>query len=184
MGRPSKLTDVQWEAIDRGLVNFHPKLTEDHCKSIGVRLLTVPDGEAAATEMLRLMLQFGQLEKAWKLPRISRYRFEFSVNGGRIDLLLFHVDGGISIVETKASHSMSGMAAGIGQLCVYASLIRDALGENFSPAYVRRILAASIEPEKSLTIMEACKMAGVEFAHLPSYRYLQSVLELLRRRAA
>lgn len=143
---------------------------------MGKDLLAVRDDEAAATTMLRLMLEFGQLERAWGLPRIHRHRFEYPVPGGRIDLLLFHADGGVSIVETKTPRSISGMAAGIGQLCVYASLIRKALGDAYRPAYVRRILSVAIEPEASLTIMAACEMAGVEFAHLPPFRVLEEAV--------
>lgn len=164
MGRPSKLTDAQWEAISK-------------------RLLAARDNEGAATEMLRLMLQFGHLESAWGIPRITGHRFEFPVHGGRIDLLLFHADGGVSIVEAKAFHNTSGLAAGIGQLCVYATLIHDALGK-YHHAYVRRILTAPIEPERSVTIMAACEMAGVEFAHLPPFRVLQQQLDRLRLKAA
>jgi hypothetical protein len=165
MGRPSKLTDAQWEMI-------------------GKRLLVVKDSEAAAIEMVRLMLQFGDLETAWSLPKIDRHRFEFPVKGGRIDLLLFHADGGVTIVEAKADRGLSDVAAGIGQLCVYATLLQDALGKAFVPVYIRRVLAAPLSPDASVTMMSACRLAGVEFAHLPTYAEFQTIIAPLRDRVA
>lgn len=144
------------------------------------RMLRMQNNEEAMALMLRLMLTFEDLEHAWSLPKVERHRFEFNLPGARIDLLLFHTDRSVSIVEAKAETDMRSTAAGIGQLCLYAALLPQVLIGDQSPALVRRILCAPVEPEKSLNLMRACEMAGVQFAHLPTFATFKARAEALR----
>jgi len=137
--------------------------------SFASELFKSRNNEAAAILMLKLFLMFGDLEKVLGVKKIERHRFEFSVCGGRIDLLLFHKDKGISIVEVKAQNDVRTILAGIGQLCLYEVGIRKKMVRR-PPKYINRILTAPIEPSVSLHIMEACEIAGVRFAHLPIYK--------------
>ena len=164
MGRKSNLTDHQWE-----------KLQHHDLHRVAVALLSISDNEKAVTQVLRLMLLFGDLQRVLKVKPISRYKFEFPVNSGRIDLLLFHNDGGISIVEAKADRLPREIALGIGQLCMYEAGLR----KKMRPAYINRILIAPIKSENSLEIMSACELAGVKFIHLPKFKKIKGDIEAI-----
>ena len=98
---------------------------------------------------------------------------------GRIDLLLFHSDASISIVELKAENRPSEVAAGIGQLCMYAAAIPRALHEKQRPAVIRRILAAHVPVDQSIDLVCACTLAGVRFAYLPSFASFKQQMDSL-----
>lgn len=156
------------------------KLNPDEAQltEIALGMLSLRYDESAVILMLKLMLAFGDLEFAWDLPKIIAHKHEFPVPGGRIDLLLFHADGGVSIVEAKAANSVGMIVAGIGQLCVYASVLPTAL-RKARPKYIRRILCAPLEPENSLVLLAACKMAGVQLGYLTSYGSFRALIDRL-----
>ena len=138
------------------------------------------DNETAAKALFRLMLDHGKLPKVWGFSKVGRYRTEFPVNGGRIDLLLFHSDGGISIVETKGHGAPREIAGGIGQLHVYAVLLPQAMRRMPAPKYVNLVLAAAVaheDPERALTIAKACESAHVRFLNLPTVKQMRDVIK-------
>lgn len=147
-------------------------------------MLRVRNDESAAVLMLELMLMFGDLERAFGLPRIHGHRFEFNVPGGRIDLLLFHEDGGMSIVEAKSESADREIVRGIGQLCLYAVALPRVLSSRQQPKYIRRILCAPIAPEECGRLMDACALAGVEFKQLPPFAMFKAQIEAAGLRAA
>jgi hypothetical protein len=174
MGRKSTLTEKQWVAIS-GKTNWH---------ELFASLQSMRNDEKAVILMLKLMLIFDDLHCAWGLPKIERYRWEFPVEGGRIDLVLFHVDGSVSLVEAKAQGSGREIAAGIGQLCMYAVAFPLALKNAKRPTCIRRILCAPIAPEKSLSLVAACNMAGVTFAHLGLVDYFKAQVDAINLQEA
>lgn len=152
-----------------------------HLMDLATRMLRMRNNEQAVTLMLRVMLTFNDLEKAWGLPKIERHRFEFAVPGGRIDLLLFHVDGSVTIVEAKAENGAMQISAGIGQLCMYAALLPTILTGPQKPTAIRRLLCAPIDPQDSLPLLEACKTAGVQLGYLPSFATFKQCADSIRR---
>jgi hypothetical protein len=156
------------------------KLTDEKARELAEAILNARSNEQAATTMLEMWLAFGQLHRVLKTAPIARHRFEFRVEGGRIDLLLFHIDGGLSIVEAKAENQPVIVAGGIGQLCMYAALLPAALGR-MNPAYINRILVAPLAPEKCIDLLKACELAGVRFCALPQFSILKSQADALRQ---
>lgn len=155
----------QW-LIDEGVVDGVNRLSND---------------EKAVVLQLKIMLVAGDLRRLLCVPKIERYRFEFSVQDGRIDLLLFHVDGGVSIVEAKPGAHPVSIAAGIGQLCYYAAVLPTKYPKGSSPAYINRFLCAPIAPERSLALVEACDMAGVKFVHLAPYSVFKARIDAIQQ---
>lgn len=137
--------------------------------------------ERAVTLMLRLALACGDLPMMLGVPSITGYRFEFPVATGRIDLLLFHVDGSVSVVEAKAPDRPTTIAAGIGQLCMYATALPRSLHAKQQPALIRRVLCAHVRPEECADIIAACEMAGVKFAYLPPFKMFKSKMDALMK---
>lgn len=170
MGRIQALTDAQVEGIDR---RFDlAGLYEDARR--------MENNERAVILMLKVMLAFGDLADALQVPKIAGGRFEFPVQGGRIDLLLFHADGGVTIVEAKPETEVRMIVGGIGQLCMYSVLLPAALHASRRPAYIRRVLCAPLAPEKSVDMIAACRLAGVDFVPLPSFALFKELIEAVR----
>lgn len=148
----------EWDIRDNGCIH-----------EFANELILSQSDEKRVMMMLRLFLAFGSLEKVLGVSKIYRHRYEVSVGGGRIDLLLFHKDGGVTIVEAKSGENPIDISRGIGQLCMYSTMLPYVIKKGPVPAYVNLILAAPIEPENSLNLMSACKMAGVRFVHLATH---------------
>lgn len=129
------------------------------------------------------MLAFDHLSDMWGLPRVIRHQFEYPVDGGRIDLLLVHVDDTATIVEVKAGRSAREVVAGIGQLFYYGSLLPEC-PFGFRPVIaVRRLLCSMLYPESALPVMDACNAAGVRYGHLPPYGTLKALTDKYREAA-
>ena len=169
MGRKSKLSERQWAESNEASV-----------RELANELLSLENNEKAVILTLKLFLMFGNLESVLKVSKIQRHRFEFAVSGGRIDLVLFHRDGGVTIVEAKAENQARFIAAGIGQLCMYASVISESLKKT-EPTYINKVLVAPIKPEDSLHLMNACQMAGIRFAHLAPFDVLHGQIGKLKK---
>lgn len=164
MARPSKLSDKQWAEIE----------------DVASQLNTMSDNEQSAILQLRIAILAGDLERWLGVNKIERHRFEFNVSAGRIDLLLFHSDGGASIVEVKGDCDMRSISGGIGQLCLYEHLLR--LSDKLSPKYINKILCAPVEkPEKGAHLIGACNIAGVKFVHLAPHKVFKARIDKLKR---
>lgn len=149
--------------------------------SLLASIRSAKDDERAATLIVRILLIGGRLEELWGLPRIVRHRFEFAVAGGRIDLLLFHADDTATIVEVKAAGALRDVVAGIGQLCYYAAVIPERFKASHRPIRaVRRLLCSTLTPEKAVPVMDACRVAGVIYGHLPTYPEFHAMIAHLR----
>jgi hypothetical protein len=166
MGRKSALTDKQWQAtVEKfdldGLLRDARDMTNN---------------ERSVMLMLRLSLACGDLARMIDVPAITGHRFEFGVDCGRIDLLLFHADGSVSIVEAKAENRATTIAAGIGQLCMYAAALPSALHKKQRPTTIRKVLCAHLDPAKCAILIAACEMAGVRFAYLPPFSTFRKMM--------
>jgi hypothetical protein len=135
--------------------------------------------ERSVMMMLKLMLACGDLSTALAVPPITGHRFEFTVPGGRIDLLLFHIDKSVTIVEAKAENGANTIAAGIGQLCIYAAALPSCIARNGDVPVIRRVLCAHVQPDKAVNLISACNMAGVKYAFIPSHKTFKKHFELL-----
>ncbi len=141
---------IDWEAIEKE----YPGLC---CLHLG-------NGESAVIELLKNILRCDRLAEIWGLPDILWFEFEFPLPRGRIDLILFHADGTISIVEAKDALNDRQIVAGIGQLCMYAVQVGHSKPNNG----IRKILTVPIagKNKSSLLIDNACRNAGVIFEPL------------------
>lgn len=164
MARPSKLTDAQWERLNKA-----------ELAKVSTILSSCSDSEKTAGHLVNMFLMFGHAEKALGVPAIQRYRREFPLPKARIDFLLTHRDGGVTILELKSRHNQTDLAAGIGQLFLYEALML-ATGQ-VAPKYVRKVLAAQMSNEDGAIIQSACEAAGVAFVRLPTHEQLLASIE-------
>jgi hypothetical protein len=163
VARPSKLINIQSGEV----------------RSIVDGLNSLSDNEKAAILQLKIMLLGGGFCSLFEVPKIVRYHFEYNLGIGRADLVLFHADGGVSLVEAKADGDTRTIAGGIGQLFLYSVLLEQKL--QIRPKYINRILCAPVKPEKGYQILTACRLAGVKFVHLATFECMKARVDLIRR---
>ena len=95
------------------------------------------------------------------VSKFSHAEFEFPVPRGRVDLVVFHWDGGITVCEVKdGSRGMQSVLAGIGQVMAYA--LQLGMGQG-AVSYINKALlfsrCAIIEEDR--IICQACESAGI-----------------------
>lgn len=139
-------------------------------RDLASNFLSSKNDEKAISDLMRIHLIFGHLERVLGVSRIIRHRFEFSVNFGRIDLVLFHKDGGASLVEIKSDGELRSIVGGIGQLFLYESSFKDFMRKTKPLKYINKILVSPLSPEKSLPVMSACVAAGVKYVHYATFK--------------
>lgn len=145
------------------------------------QLLTSRNDESMSMIILEMMIRFGHAEKMLSVPKITNYKKEMNLGGGRADFVLFHKDGGISIVEVKSDGDIRSIISGIGQLFLYESMMPSLFGRKIDkPNYIRKILASAIDFEKCEKISKACDLAGVNLVNMPTHKQLQSILKRYR----
>jgi hypothetical protein len=138
------------------------------------------DNEAAGVLQLRIHLAAGELHTLLKVKPFTRHQFEFQLKGlGFADLVLFHADGGVTIIEAKGSDGNRMVSSGIGQLFMYEAAYR--LQASCSPAYVNKVLCAPVGADKFMPTWRACELAGIRFIHLAEFKALQSALDIARQ---
>lgn len=155
MARPSKLTPER---------DWH---------KFAAQLLNLEHNESAVVEILRLFEACGHLGKALRVPRVERARFEYWAGAGRVDLLLYHTDGSLTVVEAKDSSCSREIVAGIGQVLFYESMIRKS-----NPGQkLRRRLVVLKSQWVTEHVRNACSVADVGLVVLPD-------MESVRRQMA
>ena len=137
--------------------------SDQEMRKLAQKFMNSRDDEQCIVTLLRMHCIFGQIRKMLGCSQIDRYKFEFGVKGGRIDLALFHTDGGVSLVEAKGSHDVRTVAAGIGQLFLYEAMYSAFKPKAKPPAYIHKYLVAPIEGEAVRIVDIACARAGVRF---------------------
>ena len=144
----------------------------------GINNLT--DHESCVTLQLKIIAITDGLAKFFKIPKLKGYKFEYKVSVGRIDLIMFHLDGGVTIVEAKGNTDVRAIASGIGQIFMYESVIRDNFRENKKPVYVNRILCAPIDDmDKFSKIEKTCNLARVNFVGMSSFKRMKKMVNKL-----
>ena len=121
-------------------------------------------GEAFLSGLFRSILA------AWKaevqlfngqVPEIIRWDQEFALPGSRIDYLLTHADGSVTVCELKdGGLGKQAVLAGIGQLIGYAIQVGAA---NAGVSKVRKALVFTALPstEDEIIVIDACVAANV-----------------------
>lgn len=141
------------------------------------------DDESAAMVQIKIMLISGDLRDVLGVPAFHEHCFDFQVKTGLIDLLLFHPDGGVTIVEVKADNAdVLVVAVGIGRLHMHSAALPAALPADQQPKCITRVLCAPIAPERSLWLMSACDQAGIRFVHLGSFEGFKAQIDALKRK--
>lgn len=139
------------DGADVGLVD--DRLREIVAPVIGLRHQI---GEAKACAMFDYSMRAGHFYD-FESPAVSFER-EFSVSGLRIDRVVRHEDGSITVVEIKPRGVMRDMSHGIGQSLLYAALMASAGHDRVRPALF--IPGPRIE-----ILAEAARLGGVQFLH-------------------
>ena len=96
-----------------------------------------------------------------EVPEIIRAEAEFPVPRGRVDYLLIHADGSLTVCELKdCAKGKQHVLSGLGQCIAYAVQIGMA---NAGVPKIRKALVFSSwgRPEEELLVMDACRSAGV-----------------------
>ena len=157
------------------------KYTQEERLGMALSLLSAKNDEKMAVLILKLIITFGDAEKMLSVSKIDSFKSELNLGNGRADIVLFHCDGGISIIEVKADNDIRTIASGIGQLFLYESMIPFAFkGKKDKPKYISKIIAAPIDFDKCDKINSACELAGIKLVNLPTYKQLQSILKRYR----
>lgn len=155
--------------------------TEGQAKELAIESRSLRDNEAAAVWQLKAMLAFGTLQSIIGGKPIRRIEYEYKLGSGRADIVLFHRDCGITIIEAKAAHNQGTIAAGIGQLFLYESEARQIMVGPHAPKYVHKVLSAPLHPEEAMPVWRACQIAGVKFVHLIRFKELAPLIARLAR---
>lgn len=96
-----------------------------------------------------------------KVPEIIHWQQEFSLPGSRIDYLLTHADGSITVCELKdGGLGKQSVLAGIGQAIGYAIQVG---ASNAGISKVRKALVFTALPsaEDEIVVIDACIAASV-----------------------
>lgn len=100
----------------------------------------------------------GTLAPGYGWPEIIDVRQEFPVPGGRIDLLLFHIDGSATVIEAKATDSARELMAGVGQLMGYGVQV----GYSRTLTKVRLALASRVPTSELRKVRPILRACGIE----------------------
>jgi hypothetical protein len=152
MGRKSSLTEKQWA-----------QLSEDEWRKLASDFLNSKDDEACIVLLLRMNCIFGDIRRIFKTSKIDSFKFEYPVSGGRVDLVLFHSDGGVSLIEVKGANGSRDVVAGIGQLFLYEAMFSQSKPKAKAPAYIDKFLLAPITGKSADKVDRACALANVKF---------------------
>lgn len=152
-----------------------PRATLELIENIRRDAAFVRDNESAAILQLKVLLLGGNLERLLGCAPITHHTFEYHLKGvGFIDLLLSHADGGVTIIEAKGPGTSRELSHGIGQLFLYEAAFRRLHDAQKPLAYVDRVLCAPADVGSEPTL-DACKLAGVSFLRLTTFRHLHKV---------
>lgn len=151
-------------------------------EAIGALAARVKGGEDWASLMLRIFALSGSLEPLLGCSKVSRYLCEFGMGQFRADLVLWHEDGGVSIVEAKGDGAVTGVVAGFGQVSMYALMYLQQCGTR-PPAYLRKYVVAPIVPEHMALCTLAALSCNVQFVPLPRFEGFKDQIAALAAKA-
>lgn len=137
-----------------------------------------PESWAALT--LRILAMTGQLGQILHTSPVVRYQFEYSLGQHRADLVCWHKDGGVSIIEAKGGDgTLTEVVAGIGQVAMYALLYLQQ--SETPPAYLKKFVMAPVaQYQIGLCVLTAVN-CNVQFLPLPMLGPAQDLVAALGR---
>ena len=146
----------------------------DNVRVIAERFINSKNDESCIADLFKIHCLFNQTAKMLQTSKIARYRFEYPVKGGRIDLVLFHEDDGISLIEIKSGHGAREIVAGIGQLFMYESMFMDSFKGKTLPKYLNKYLIfPSISEITDSYVERSCEVAGINYLVYPSFPLIE-----------
>lgn len=148
-------------------------MADKNSRALAQAFVNSKDDEACIMLLMRMHCIFGDIRRMLKTTKISRYRFEYFVGGGRIDLILFHADGGASLIEVKGNGSVRDVVAGIGQLFLYEAMFLESNPKTMSPAYINKYLVSPVAGNDAQRVAKACDRAGVVFFQYAPFGLIQ-----------
>lgn len=162
MAQPKKAAP-DWERIEADWNELAAK-----CEAAGLPPVVYAhitrDGEAFVSGLVRGLLASSRPDKLLfegMVPQVIRWEPEFPVPRGRVDYVVFHIDGSVTVCEVKdGRRGLQNVLSGIGQVLSYAAQV------GMARAGFREIRKALIFSSLSLLtedalVMESCEMAGV-----------------------
>lgn len=119
------------------------------------------NGEQTLVALEVAKLGYGYGSEIANFNKIDTVIKEYSLPHGRADVVIFHIDGTISVIEAKdGMKGYSHVVKGIGQVSLYASQLANKKINIKSVS--RYLLWSSVEDEATnAAITEACLFAGV-----------------------
>lgn len=122
------------------------------------------DGEAFITGLVRNLLASSRASELLfdgAVPEIIRVEPEFPVPRGKVDYVLFHADGSVTVCEVKdGRRGLQSVLAGVGQVLAYAAQVGMARAGFRSIRKALIFSSCQLLTEDTL-IIDSCEMAGV-----------------------
>lgn len=126
------------------------------------------DSERWAILALRILAMTGQLEPILRCAPIARYSFEVSMGLNRADLVCWHEDGGVSIIEAKGGDAgITSVVSGIGQVAMYALMYLQGCAN--PPAYLKKYVVAPVPGDQIALCVLTALNCNVQFVSLPAF---------------
>lgn len=147
----------------------------DEAYEIGRALLRIQNNEDCAVLILRIALHLGEAEKLLGCPKIRSHRHEVTLGPGRVDVVLFHEDESITLVEVKGDTEVRQIVGGIGQLFLYEAHVPHSL-PSLASVKIHKTIACTAPPERAALAIRACHIAGVHYACLGTFHDLKRIL--------
>lgn len=117
-------------------------------------------GEPRACAMFDLgVFEGDQFPELW--PDVVASTPEYVLPCGRVDRLLTHADGSLTVVEIKPPGSRRDQAQGLGQAIMYAASLRAKMNSNVE---VRAALFVASDLDQE--VENACRSVGVTYLHM------------------
>jgi hypothetical protein len=133
-----KSTD--WEAVERIVAGCTAALNS-----------LFGGNEKGVIEEILTQIDLGVIPAAYDWPEIIRVEREFPVPRGRIDILLFHVDGSLTAIECKASDKAREVLPAVGQVMAYGLMLGySQTASKIRLAIASRARAATLAPYRQL----------------------------------
>lgn len=139
MDKPTRKA-IDWEAIEQKVVG---------CTAIFDSFFG--GNEKGVVQEVLAQIDMGVIPAAYGWPEIIRVEREFPVPRGRIDILLFHIDGSLTAIECKASDKARDVLPAIGQVMAYGLMLGySRTASEIRLAIASRARAADLRPYRQL----------------------------------
>jgi len=146
-----------------------PKSLERHPRLAGNRIIDweaiepifakhLGAGEKAVVNWVIVQIELGIFAQCYDWPEIARIEFEFPVPRGRVDIVLFHIDGSITAIECKGGSTWADVAPAIGQVMAYGVM----LGYSRTASKIRLAVASHASSETLKPYRSVFRKAGIE----------------------